>query len=728
MLTRGALRSLIAVSALRDPATGDERLVAAGGMSLTPFTSDVALPLSSSFHSPDSVRDGFDRFPGNQAGSRLRCPLGQCREEDLIIPTLNGVNDGPEPYMLTPNAKALNAQEMSKIYHEKLGISSVRPDEAGEAFDIRCMFPVDDLNNLPDPSLDESWNWGPSDAYFEAIVGNGFAPLLKLPVFTWTSTKISGLSYVDRETQSPVYLIPPKRYASCNPWPAISPVINQIGPQLTLKIIQRYNDPERWGMSSPPLEAETWPSGFAGVELMNEWDTLICTPDGATLPKDVCMKPGGVTMDDWRQYCIGEPFSWGTRYWDGTPEQAYSFYVSASKLIKRDFPRVRVGGPATGTGRSFWPCTNERDGASDHAPYAGIATLWVNGFLRHISRHNAPLDFFSWHFYGNGFEPGTSFEHSNLYITTLLSQYGYANTKNALTEWNARFHLGTIDANVQSAIGAAQNAAKIAMMDEWKTTIAAFQYTGRNGAFEAHNPWSFPLGCKTTWRTEGSVCTPSLNGYVGCTPADVVLTNYTGSAFHKSPNGYEATGVWTSDSCQDTTPNPTTGSSNQFGPTEASGMGLVYADGALTPQGAQRMMMKDAFGSRRLALNQNLVRAAGLYALAWQTSDSNATILLINPFSTRSKPLPSISVLLEGATVIMSALTLETVVKGSDCVVSIQKNYNETRPLEGRVVEINPNGILPANSGMPTPPRAVPYGLEPYQVVQLSVARHGCLC
>lgn len=91
------------------------------------------------------------------------------------------------------------------------------------------MFPVQSLDNLPDPSDDTNWRWNASDQFFLAIINGGFAPLLKLGVNTWTSTRISGQAYVNWTTSQVTYVIPPQAYDTCEPWPAISPVINAIG-------------------------------------------------------------------------------------------------------------------------------------------------------------------------------------------------------------------------------------------------------------------------------------------------------------------------------------------------------------------------------------------------------------------------------------------------------------------------------------------------------------------
>ena len=112
---------------------------------------------------------------------------------------------------------------------------------------------------LTKPSRVEDWSY--SDSFFDAMLKAGTAPYLKLGVNTWTSTRLSGQSYVDWATGNVTYVIPPQIYFDCKPWPAIAPVMNAIGDRLVLKIVERYN---KGGL----LEAWKWPDAFAGVELL----------------------------------------------------------------------------------------------------------------------------------------------------------------------------------------------------------------------------------------------------------------------------------------------------------------------------------------------------------------------------------------------------------------------------------------------------------------------------
>ncbi len=190
----------------------------------------------------DTILVQHRKFSGHTSVLNVSSPVKslsgrprECRRKevclDRIRPALISANDGPEPYLLyqPPNANAANVHPLTRVYQQEFGITGVRPDEAGLAFDLRCMFPVQSLENLPDPLDDTNWRWNASDQFFLAIIKGGFAPLLKLGVNTWTSTRITGQAYVNWTTSQVTYVIPPQAYSTCEPWPAISPVINAIG-------------------------------------------------------------------------------------------------------------------------------------------------------------------------------------------------------------------------------------------------------------------------------------------------------------------------------------------------------------------------------------------------------------------------------------------------------------------------------------------------------------------
>ena len=67
------------------------------------------------------------------------------------------------------------------------------------------------------------------------------------------------------------------------------------------------------------------------------------------------------------------------QFWTGTPQQYYQLYEEAAKALKQHNPKLKVGGPA---------CTG------------ALREVYVEGFLRYCREHQVPLDFFSWHSYG----------------------------------------------------------------------------------------------------------------------------------------------------------------------------------------------------------------------------------------------------------------------------------------------------------------------------------------
>ena len=67
------------------------------------------------------------------------------------------------------------------------------------------------------------------------------------------------------------------------------------------------------------------------------------------------------------------------KFWTGTPQQFYTFYERVAKKLKKHDATLKVGGPAS-TG--------------------GLRREYLESFLDDLERHDVPLDFYSWHFYG----------------------------------------------------------------------------------------------------------------------------------------------------------------------------------------------------------------------------------------------------------------------------------------------------------------------------------------
>ena len=95
----------------------------------------------------------------------------------------------------------------------------------------------------------------------------------------------------------------------------------------------------------------------------------------------------------------------------------YRFYETVVRAIREVVPGARVGGPAIAV---CWP----RD--------------FQEEFIAHCARHQIPLDFFSWHFYGYGFRQSEPYDFARLgrWTRSLLDAHGFTRTANYLTEYN----------------------------------------------------------------------------------------------------------------------------------------------------------------------------------------------------------------------------------------------------------------------------------------------------
>ena len=97
--------------------------------------------------------------------------------------------------------------------------------------------------------------------------------------------------------------------------------------------------------------------------------------------------------------------------WGGSDEEFFSFYRIAALHLKKQFPHLKIGGPAL----------------------AGNIG-WMKKFLAAMTEgERVPLDFFSWHIYTN--DPENIINKSKA-IRNILNSYGYNKTESILNEWN----------------------------------------------------------------------------------------------------------------------------------------------------------------------------------------------------------------------------------------------------------------------------------------------------
>jgi xylan 1,4-beta-xylosidase len=106
--------------------------------------------------------------------------------------------------------------------------------------------------------------------------------------------------------------------------------------------------------------------------------------------------------------------------WSGTDEDYFRLYRVTATAIRREFPDLKIGGPAVGASGRFM------NGAFQ-------PTDFVTNFLKLCRAESLPLDFFSWHSYTA--DPAELVSRAKA-IRALLDEHGFTNTESHLNEWN----------------------------------------------------------------------------------------------------------------------------------------------------------------------------------------------------------------------------------------------------------------------------------------------------
>ena len=148
-------------------------------------------------------------------------------------------------------------------------------------------------------------------------------------------------------------------------------------------------------------------------------------------------------MEKWAAVCLGiirhynegwaEGFHHKIRYWEiwnepenrpvmwsGTDDDYLRLYRIAALAIKKQFPALKVGGPALGTSGNF-------------VKGAFVPTDFAENFLAMCRKDEVPLNFFSWHCYTA--DPAELTARSKA-IRQLLDSKGFTETESHLNEWN----------------------------------------------------------------------------------------------------------------------------------------------------------------------------------------------------------------------------------------------------------------------------------------------------
>lgn len=127
--------------------------------------------------------------------------------------------------------------------------------------------------------------------------------------------------------------------------------------------------------------------------------------------------------------------------WTGTKEQYYELYHVAATHLKACFgDSIKVGGYAATT-LLFLYFEPEKYGVNLKKKTPHEKGLYrkefLYGFFDYIKAHSSPIDFFSWHFYGD-VKDATEFAK---FIDRFLQEQGFAGLETHLNEWNGHHNV-----------------------------------------------------------------------------------------------------------------------------------------------------------------------------------------------------------------------------------------------------------------------------------------------
>ena len=368
---------------------------------------------------------------------------------DAIRPLL-GVNSGPTPFGLGEPEFA----NVSDQYFE-LGIESVRTEDLSNgSFDVMFFFP----DRFADPNNPDSYFWKETDRNFQDIIDLDINPFVRL-----------GQSWRNMTSWGAYDLNEPTGYPGYGPFwtgdQALSSTMLDKGVDIFVNLIDRYTNEELWGFN--PLN-----DGY--VEIWNEPQIIGINTEMQGI------NTGPLNPSNPSQYQYSPDFP--SYSWDGTPEEFFQFFADTAIRLKELFPEIKIGGPGLMNVGLGLPIVEAP--ASNYKNILGLQ--WTEDFLAYLSERDVDLDFFSWHFYGKDPEDFIAMHDKT---QELLTNYGYDDTEQILSEWNTSFGGG----NASTPLGAAQaNAIWIALQNRAPNVADAQFYRGADGPF-VPNGNGFPI-------------------------------------------------------------------------------------------------------------------------------------------------------------------------------------------------------------------------------------------
>lgn len=268
-----------------------------------------------------------------------------------------------------------------------------------------------------DPESADSYDFAFTDALLSKLVENNVEPYFRLGV------TIENYPYVKRYR-----IFPPKDFRK---WAVVCE-----------HIVRHYN--------------EGWANGFSfGItywEIWNEPESNISEPEKSMM-------------------------------WYGTAQQYYELYETAAKHLKACFgDSIKVGGyaccgfhPVLANPAAYgMPADRKKETPAYYLSkqYLDFMTFF-HGFLAHIRKSDAPLDFFSWHTYLD--VEDALFQAA--FCEKTLEEYGFSGVEIHLNEWNNAASLAYRGTSFASARAAAM---MIAMQTQTRQDMLCY-YDARLG-------------------------------------------------------------------------------------------------------------------------------------------------------------------------------------------------------------------------------------------------------
>ena len=160
----------------------------------------------------------------------------------------------------------------------------------------------------------------------------------------------------------------------------------------------------------------------------------VCPPEDAAKWARICANIVRHYNEGW-----ADGFHYGITYWEiwnepenppmwtGTQAEYFELYRVTANLLKREFPKIKVGGYAS---CGFYAAFDE-----NQSDFFRTFLTWFDDFLAYVKAPEtaAPLDFFSWHIYSD--DPAMVLRHAR-YCREKLDAAGFAGTEAILDEWN----------------------------------------------------------------------------------------------------------------------------------------------------------------------------------------------------------------------------------------------------------------------------------------------------